>query len=520
MNSTDIRPLIGLLGVLAAALSADLNEFVSAAALIDVQGALGISADPARWIDSLYVTGTALGMAFAPWNAVTFTLRRFALFAIGLGCAATTLLAVAPNLQTILTLRLIQGLSGGLTIPLLMTTALRVLPPPIRLYGLAIYALTITFSPNISISFVAIWTDVVHDWHLVFLQTMPLDAVAAALVWYGLPHDMPRYERLRQFDWRGALLIVVGVGSLTTLLLHGDHEDWFNSPTISLLALASAVAVPLLILNEWRHPLPLLKLQMLGRRNFAYGIIGLFLFLTISLTSSVVPQQYLEEIQAYRPLQEQSLDLVLSLAQFALLPVVAFLLDHEWIDARAVMLCGLGLMLAACLGCAQVDGSWNRDQFQVWQYLQMVGQPMFAVSLLMFATNTVKGPEEAPFASAMVNFTRGLADTGGTWFLELVTRWRGALHSDRLVDQVGQNWFRTIEAQSLLPQDPAPLLPNGQPGATTSLQQFAHMIESQVSVMTTEDIFLLMAALCGVYAFVTLVLPVRTYPPRILLMKR
>jgi len=299
MNSTNIRPLLGLLGVLVAALSADLNEFVSAAALIDVRGALGVSADPGRWIDSLYVTGTALGMAFAPWNAVTFTLRRFTLFAIGLACVATTLLAFASNIEAILTLRLIQGVSGGLTIPLLMTTALRVLAPSIRLYGLALYALTITFSPNISISFVAIWIDVVHDWHLVFLQAIPLDAVAAALVWYGLPHDTPRYERLRQFDWRGALLIVVGVGSLTTLLLHGDHEDWFNSPTISLLALATTVAIPLLILNEWLHTLPLLKLQMLGRRNFAYGIVGLVLFLPISLTSSVVPQQYLGEIQSY-----------------------------------------------------------------------------------------------------------------------------------------------------------------------------------------------------------------------------
>ena len=88
INSTNIRPLIGLLGVFVAALSADLNEFVSGAALIDVRGALGISADPGLWIDSLYVTGTALGMAFAPWSAVTFTLRRFTLFAISLGYGA------------------------------------------------------------------------------------------------------------------------------------------------------------------------------------------------------------------------------------------------------------------------------------------------------------------------------------------------------------------------------------------------------------------------------------------------
>ena len=89
----------------------------------------------------------------------------------------------------------------------------------------------------------------------------------------------------------------------------------------------------------------------------------------------------------------------------------------------------------------------------------------------------------------------------------------------KAVDQVGQHWFRTIQAKTLLPQNPAPLLPDGQPGATGSLQQFADMIEHQVSVLTTADIFLLMAALCGVYIFVTVLLPVRTYPPRILLKK-
>jgi hypothetical protein len=48
MNSTNIKPLLGLLGVFVAAISADLNEFVSAAALVDVRGARGISTDPGR----------------------------------------------------------------------------------------------------------------------------------------------------------------------------------------------------------------------------------------------------------------------------------------------------------------------------------------------------------------------------------------------------------------------------------------------------------------------------------------
>ena len=216
MNSTNIKPLIGLLGVLVAAMSADFNEFVSQTALIDVRGAFGISYDPGLWIESLYTTGVALGMALAPWNAVTFTLRRFTLFAIGLACVATALVPFAPNLPSLLALRLIQGLSGGLTVPLLMTTALRVLAPSIRIYGLAAYALTITFTPNISPSLAALWVDVVN-WRFAFLEALPLDAIAALLVWYGLPQDMPRYDRLHQFDWRGALLMMVGLKRLRAM---------------------------------------------------------------------------------------------------------------------------------------------------------------------------------------------------------------------------------------------------------------------------------------------------------------
>jgi DHA2 family multidrug resistance protein len=516
----NIRPLLGLLGVLLAATSADLNEIVSAVALNDVRGALGISYDLGLWIESLYVSGMALGMAFAPWNAVTFTFRRFTLFAIGLGCAATALIPFVPNLQALLPLRLIQGLSGGLTIPLLMSTALRVLTPSIRIYGLAIYALTITFTPNIGVSLAALWTDVMGDWRFVFLEAIPLDAVAAVLVWYGLPRDRPHYERLRQFDWRGALLIFIGSGALTTLMLHGDHEDWFNSPTICMLAVASLVAYPLLILNEWFHPLPLVKIQMLGRRDFAFGLIGLTLFVTIGLSSSEVPQEFLATLHGYRPLQAQTIDIVLAGSQFVLLPAVAFLLDHKWIDGRAVMLCGLVLVLAACLGCARVTASWDRDQFYIWQYLQMIGQPMIAVPMLMVSTNTVRGPEEGPIASALFNGIRGLADPAATWLIALIARWRGALHSVRLVDQAGQNWFRTIQAQNLLPQSPAPLLPNGQPSASGSLESFARMLEQQVSVLTTADTFMIMAALCVIFMLVVLVMPTRTYPPRILFAKK
>ena len=271
----DIKPLFGLGGVLFAAMASEFNDQVTAIALTDIRGALGISHDPGTWIDSLYVSAEIVGMAISPWMAMTFTLRRWTLFAIALCCTSSVLIPFSPNIEAIYALRLLQGLAGGLIIPLLMTTALRVLTPNIRLYGLGVYALTATFTPALAATVAAFWTDVV-DWRFVFLQSIPLCTLAGVLVWYCLPQDQPVYERFRRLDWRGALLLVIGTSALSTMLLQGDRLDWFNSRLICVLALVSAIGIPLLLVNEWFHPLPLLKLQMLGRRNIAYGVLALF----------------------------------------------------------------------------------------------------------------------------------------------------------------------------------------------------------------------------------------------------
>src|SRR5258707_14950473 len=133
-------------------------------------------------------------MAISPWLATTFTLRRWTLFAIALCGASSVLIPFSPDVEAIYALRLLQGLAGGLLIPLVMTTALRVLTPNIRLYGLAVYALTATFTPALAATVAAFWTDIV-DWRFVLLQTIPLCSLAGLLAWYFLHQVNPGYER-------------------------------------------------------------------------------------------------------------------------------------------------------------------------------------------------------------------------------------------------------------------------------------------------------------------------------------
>jgi MFS transporter, DHA2 family, multidrug resistance protein len=94
----DIKPLFGLGGVLIAAMTSEFNDQVTSIALVDIRGALGISHDPGTWIESLYVSAEIVGMAISPWLLVTFTLRRWTLFAVALCGASSLPIPFSPNI--------------------------------------------------------------------------------------------------------------------------------------------------------------------------------------------------------------------------------------------------------------------------------------------------------------------------------------------------------------------------------------------------------------------------------------
>ncbi|MEJ7852687.1 MFS transporter, partial [Acinetobacter baumannii] len=279
----NIRPLIGLAGAIFAAMTVEFNNRISSITLVDIRGEMGISVDSGYWVSSIYASAMIIGMILSTSWAVIFSMRRVLLFAIGLCLFSSVLIPFSPNIEIFYLLRGLQGLANGLTIPLLMACALRFLGPEIRLWGLACYALTATFFPNLSAALAAFYLDVI-GWKMIFFQTIPFCALSAALVYFGIPQDPLNYSRIKTYDWTGAILAIIGLASLSTMLLHGNHLDWFHSKLICVLALMSAITLPLFLIHEWRYPTPLIKPQMLEIRNFGYAVIALFCFVVIGMS--------------------------------------------------------------------------------------------------------------------------------------------------------------------------------------------------------------------------------------------
>lgn len=480
----------GLLGVLLAVLISGINENVTKMALADIRGAMGLSVDQGTWVVSLYTAMSVSAMAFAPWCAATFSLRRFTMVAIALFAVLGVLCPFAPNLPTLLVLRAMQGLAGGALPPMLMSVALRFLPPGIKLYGLAGYALTATFGPSLGVPLAALSVEWL-GWRWAFWQVVPWSMVAMAAVAWGLPRDPLGLERFAQFDGVGLALGLPGLCMVVLGLAQGPRLDWFSSDAIVWLIGGGSGLLGLFLFNEWSHPLPFFKLQLLRNRNLTHALITLGGVLFVLLAVILIPTAFLAKVQGYRPRQTAPVLLWVALPQLIALPLTAALCNLRKVDCRWVLACGLAMLSLACWMGSHVTSAWTRENFYALQAVQIFAQPMAVIPLLMLAT-TGLAPQDGPFASSWFNTVKGFAAVLASGLLDAFTTARSHYHSSVLVDRLGQ----------------MPILePDGQLGLGTRLH-------AQVTALTSSDLYLLVAAIAaGLIVLIPLV-ATRIYPPR------
>nr|WP_259294924.1 MFS transporter [Paraburkholderia sp. DHOC27] len=490
--------------MLFASLMAILNENVTAIALMDIRGALSIGNDDGTWVTALFEAANVATMIFAPWFGITFTLKRFAIGAVLATLLFGFLCPLSPNLLSLYVLRILQGISGGCLPPMVIIVALRYLPPRIKLYGLAGYAGTATFGPALGTPLAALWTEYV-GWQVAFWQILPLGLLSCVAIYAGLPSEPLKLERFRQFNWRGLVLGYPAVSMLVIALLQADRLDWLRSPFICVLFAAGTVLLVAFLINEWFHPLPFFGLRLLARRNFTHGLMTLFCAVVLLVGIAAIPSQFLAHIHDYRPLQTSPMFLLVAAPLLISLPLTAAVLNLKWIDHRWVMAFGLCLMAATCLMGSFMESEWVRENFYWLQSLQILAQPMVIIGILMGVTTGLP-PTEGPFASAMFNTVKTFSAAVATAILEGVGTAREHFHSAMLVDRLGN----TPLVQHL---GNNPFAGGQTIEASHGFEELARRIHEQAEVLTSADLYLVMAGFAIVFLLVIPFLPVRIYPP-------
>jgi DHA2 family multidrug resistance protein len=422
-------PWFGLAAVLLGTFISTLNGRLSTFGLSDIRGAVHAGYDEGAWIPTAQTTAQMLIMPLALWLGSLYGARRV-LIAAALAYAALSLLEpFSTNLPTLLAFQFAGGLASGFFIPLTISFILRGMPPKYWAYGVALYALNLELSLNISASLEGWYIDNL-SWRWIFWQTVPLALGMAACLKFGTPVDPTVSLVPPKPDWFGLTTGGLGMALIYAALDQGNRLDWLNAGLVWGLLAAGGVLLLGFLAHGWLHPSPAIKVRIIFSGVLPRLLLLItFLRLTILATAYLIPQ-YLGAVRGFRAPQVGETLIWVAAPQLGVCALAGFLLRR--LDARIVACSGFILIAIACFEVARgLTPLWSSDQFMGSLMLQALGQSL-AISAVVFFAILHIDPTEALTFGGGAQTARLLGGEIGTAFMATLVRVRGQIASNNL----------------------------------------------------------------------------------------
>ncbi len=420
-------PWLGLLGVLMGTFISTLNGRLSSFGLADIRGAMGAGFDEGAWITTAQTTAQMFVTLIAIWIGAAYGPRR-ALIGASIAFAIISLLTpYSPTLSMLLAMQFLGGLASGFFIPLTLSFILLNTPPRYWAFGIALYALNLELSLNISASLEG-WYVEHHSWRWIFWQNVPLALIMSLCLHRGIA-SKPITTR-PPFDVFALLGGGTGLALIYAALDQGNRLDWLNSGVVWGLLAAGILLLVAFLVHEARTARPLLNLKVVfGAPMPSQFILIGFLRLTILATAFLIPL-YLGSVRGFRALEVGDTLIWIAAPQLILCPLAGLMLRRS--DPRLVASIGFIFISVACLMVAyNLTPFWGSEQFLPSSFLQAVGQS-FALSGVVFFGILHLKPQDALTFGAMLQTARLMGGEIGTAFVSTLTRMREQVASNLL----------------------------------------------------------------------------------------
>jgi DHA2 family multidrug resistance protein len=384
-----------------------LDTSIANVALPYMRGSLSASESEITWVLTSYVIAAAIMTAPVGWLAVRFGRKRLFITCL-VGFTATSMLCgAAETLDQIVAFRLLQGMCGAALVPLSQATMLDIYPFSKRAFAMAIFSSGVMAGPILGPELGG-WLTQTYSWRYVFYVNLPFGILAVTGLVLFMPRTPLRPEL--RFDWRGFLVLALGVGALQLMLDRGQEVGWFGAREIVVEATLAGLGFFLFVVHMFTAERPFLPVGVFKDRNFAASMLLLLCTTSVMLSTSALLAPYLEGLANY-PVQT---------AGFALSPrglgTMTAMFFASWlskyVDQRKIMAGGLlllGLMLHSI-------SYWTPDVGERQMMLTLIGQG-FSVGLI-FNPVTVIAFVTLPAqfrgdATALQSLTRNLGQAIG-----------------------------------------------------------------------------------------------------------
>ena len=475
-------PLTGselVLGTIALSLATFMNVLDTSIANVSIPaiaGDMGVSPAQGTWVITSFAVANAISVPLTGWLTQRFGQVRLFTASVLLFVIASWLCGLAPNIESLIAFRVLQGLVAGPMIPLSQTLLLASYPAAKAGTAMAMWAMTVLVAP-VAGPLLGGWITDNISWPWIFYINIPVGLFAAGLTWSIYRKRDPGPRRV-PLDVIGLVLLVLFVGALQIMIDKGKELDWFASGQIITLAVVAVVSFLFFLAWELTDKHPIVDLRLFAQRNFVAGTLSLSIAYGLFFGNVVLLPLWLQQYMGYTA----------TWAGLATAPVgILAIILSPWVGKNVGKIDPRKLATVAFIGFGAV--LWMRSHFNtqadfntilIPTILQGAAMAFFFIPLqaIVFSGLT---PDRMPSAAGLSNFVRITAGAVGTSLFTTFWEDRAVMHHAQLTETV--NATNNAATQTL-----AQLAASGM-NPEQALATLNRSIDQQAYTMAVTDMF-------------------------------
>jgi len=477
-----LAPLEGgklIFGTIALSLATFMNVLDTSIANVSIPaiaGDNGVSPNQGTWVITSFAVSSAICVPLTGWLAQRFGQVKVFVWATTMFTIASLLCGLAPNLQTLIAFRVLQGAVAGPMIPMSQALLLSSYPPARAGMAMALWAMTTLVAPIVGPPLGG-WISDNLSWPWIFFINGPVGVIAGWVTW-TVYHKRETPTRILPVDFVGLILLVLWVGAMQITLDKGRELDWFASSQIVALCVIAVIGFVVFLIWELTDAHPVIDLSLFRRRNFAIGTTALALTYGLFFGNVVLVPLWLQQYMGYTATLAGLVLAPVGLLAIFFTPFVGRFSDR--IDPRILVTISFGVFALVLFMRAQFNTDATIGTLLIPTIIQGAGMAAFFIPLMSMSLSGLP-PERIPAASGLSNFARITAGSFGTSITTTLWDRRATLHHAQLVEHLDPN--SPVTAQAL------ETLHAGGMGTSQSYELLNRVVDAQAFMLSANDIF-------------------------------
>lgn len=426
-------------------LMAILDSTIVSVVLPQIASAFHTTETTITWVATGYFLANAaiipiVGYISDRVGAKTVFLISLAIFTIG-----SALCAFAPNEQTLIAFRVLQGIGGGALLPTAMAIIFRLFEPTERAGAMSLLMIPLLLGPAFG-PVLGGYLATNFSWNAIFTINLPIGVVAFILALLVLRGKTAEQEAngtgdsaAQGFDILGLLFSMGGFTALVYGISLAGSNGWNDSIVITYLIVGSILLVAFMV-TELLVKDPVIDIRLF--RNYTFTMSNILIWATTAVLfgSIFLLPFFFENVEGLTSMTTGEILISQGLAMAVGLALSGKL--YNLAGPRILSVVGTVMVAISMIGFTNLTIATTGADLQIWLILRGLGLGLVGVPLQTVGVSVVSNKQMAK-ATSLMSSTKTVFGAVGVSVLTTYLTQRATTHATDVAascaQQVGQN---------------------------------------------------------------------------------